>query len=121
MVHIGTTFNIIDNTGVKKILWIGISNSKSKIIKIGDIIVGIVKQSTKSKHFKKSMIIKALVIRIKKPFNLKTGFSYKFKDNAAILVDKYNNPIGTRIFGVVPKYFKENSYFKIITLTNNFI
>nr|QEM01861.1 50S ribosomal protein L14 [Nephromyces sp. ex Molgula occidentalis] len=121
MVQVGTTFNIIDNTGVKKILCIGIINSKSKIIKIGDIIIGVVKQSHKSKFFKKSNIVKALVIRLKIPLNLETGVSYKFEDNSAILIDKYKNPIGTRIFGPVPKYFKDKNYLKIISLTNEFI
>nr|QEM01831.1 50S ribosomal protein L14 [Nephromyces sp. ex Molgula occidentalis] len=121
MVQIGTIFNIIDNTGVKKILCIGILNSKSKVIKIGDIIIGVVKQANKSKYFKKSAIIKALIIRLKIPLNLKTGFSYKFNDNSAILIDKHKNPIGTRIFGPIPKYFKDKNYLKLITLTNEFI
>nr|QEM01600.1 50S ribosomal protein L14 [Nephromyces sp. ex Molgula occidentalis] len=121
MAQIKTIFNIIDNTGVKKILCIGILNSKNKIIKIGDIIIGVIKQTNKNKNFKKATIIKALVIKLKKSLNLKTGFSYKFNENSAIIVDKYNNPIGTRIFGPVPLYFKENSYLKIISITNEFI
>nr|QEM01801.1 50S ribosomal protein L14 [Nephromyces sp. ex Molgula occidentalis] len=121
MIQKGSTFNIIDNTGVKTILCIDILNSKINKIKIEDIIIGVIKNWKKNKLFKKSMIIKALVIRCKRSNIYKTGISYKFKDNAAILIDNNKNPIGTRIFGPIPKIFKEKNYIKIISLVSDFI
>nr|QEM01570.1 50S ribosomal protein L14 [Nephromyces sp. ex Molgula occidentalis] len=121
MIQIGSTFNVVDNTGVKTILCINILNSKSKKIKIENIIIGVVKSCKKSKFFKKSMIVKALVVRSKQSLNLKTGFSYKFDDNAVILIDNNKNPLGTRVFGPIPKIFKEKNYIKIISLASEFI
>nr|QEM01920.1 50S ribosomal protein L14 [Nephromyces sp. ex Molgula occidentalis] len=121
MIQIGSTFNIIDNTGVKTILCIDILKSKINKIKIEDIIIGVVKNWKKNKLFKKSMIIKALVLRWKKSNLFKTGLSYKFNDNAAILIDNNKNPLGTRILGPIPKLFKDKNYIKIISLVSDFI
>nr|QEM01890.1 50S ribosomal protein L14 [Nephromyces sp. ex Molgula occidentalis] len=121
MNKIGSYFNVADNTGVKQILCVGLLKSKKKSIKIGDFLVGIVKNTKNTKHFKKSTIVKAIVIRLKVPLKLKTGWSIKFTDNAVVLVDNNLNPLGTRVFGYVPKILKKKNYFKLISIVKDFI
>nr|QEM01629.1 50S ribosomal protein L14 [Nephromyces sp. ex Molgula occidentalis] len=121
MIQLGSIFNVIDNTGVKKILCINILNSKSTKIKLEDIIIGVIKDTKNNKNFKKSMIVRGLVVRIKLYYNIKTGKSYLFKNNAVILIDNNCNPLGNRILGVIPKIFKEKYYMKISSISSEFI
>nr|QEM01771.1 50S ribosomal protein L14 [Nephromyces sp. ex Molgula occidentalis] len=114
-------FTVIDNTGVKKILWIGVNKSKSKVINFGDIIIGVVKQVTTTSKFKKSQIVKAIVVNLKKSLILNTGISLKFNTNSVILVDNNLNPLGTRILGFIPKLFKIKQLFKITSISCKFI
>nr|QEM01740.1 50S ribosomal protein L14 [Nephromyces sp. ex Molgula occidentalis] len=121
MVKIGSTFNVVDNTGVKKLFWIGSLNSKSNLLKIGDTIIGVVQQVTTTSKFKKAQIVYAIIINLKTPLILKTGFSISFITNSVILIDKNSNPLGTRIFSLIPKLFKLKQFFKITSISCKFI
>nr|QEM01688.1 50S ribosomal protein L14 [Nephromyces sp. ex Molgula occidentalis] len=121
MIQIGSSFNILDNTGVKKILCIGILNSKNINIKLGDLIIGVVKISNKNSLIKKSFIVKAIVINLKKSYFSKNGLIIKFNSNWAILIDNNYNPLGTKVYGILPKYLVIKNYLKLKSLYSELI
>nr|QEM01718.1 50S ribosomal protein L14 [Nephromyces sp. ex Molgula occidentalis] len=120
MSQIGSTFVVADNTGVKTIIWIGLIFSKAHQIKLGNWIIGVITQSV-NKTLKKSNIVKAIVIRLKKTTKFETGLNITFADNAVVLVDHNLNPLGSRILGPLPWILKKNNYLKLISISSEFI
>ena len=120
MTQINTYFNIVDNSGVKKILCIQNLTKKTKKIEIGDLIVGVIKKINNTSKLIYSNIVYGIVIRLKKNINLYKKYNISFNDNSAVLVDKNLNPIGSRIFGTIPKFLKKKKLFKIIFINCRF-
>ena len=87
-----------------------------KFAKIGDTIIGVVKQSTPNMPIKKSDIVRAVIVRTCKPFRRKNGFLIQFDDNAAVIINKDGTPKGTRIFGPVSRELRDFNFMKIISL-----
>lgn len=121
MTKIYTYFNIADNSGVKKILCIQNLTKKTKKIEIGDLIVGIIKKINYTSKLIYSTIVYGVVIRLKKNIKLYKKYNISFNDNAVVLVDKNLNPIGSRIFGTIPKFLKKKNYLKLHSLTVDLI
>lgn len=121
MTHINSYFKIIDNSGIKKILAIRNLTRTTKKIQLGDLIVGVVKEINTISNPLYSYIVYAIVIRLKKNININKKYNLFFNDNSAVLVDKNLNPIGSRIFGSVPKYLKKKNYLKLHSLTLDLI
>ena len=120
MSQINTYFKITDNSGVKKILVIENLTRKTKNIKIGDLVVGIVKEINPLSKTFYSNIVYGVVVRLKKNNNSYKKYNVLFNDNAVVLVDKNLNPIGSRIFGSIPKYLKQKNCLKLHSLTIDF-
>ncbi|BEI31704.1 50S ribosomal protein L14 (chloroplast) [Bryopsis sp. KO-2023] len=117
MIQSQTYLNVADNTGARQIMCIRILNCGArKFAKIGDIIIGVVKQSTPNMPIKKSEIVRAVIVRTCKPFRRKNGFLIQFDDNAAVIVNKEGTPRGTRIFGPVARELRDSDFMKIISL-----
>lgn len=121
MVQKGSLLQIIDNSGVKKILCIGILKNNKKYGLIGDIIIGAAKIVLSTSNIKRSSIVRALIVRVKKTILRKDGTAISFEDNAAILIDKQNNAIGTRIFGPIAQEIREKNFIKIASLAKEII
>ncbi len=121
MAQINSYFYIVDNSGVKKILCIRNLTRKTKQIHLGDVIVGVVKEINAASKLIYSTIVYGVVIRTKKNTKIGKSYALAFNDNAAVLVDKGLNPIGSRIFGSIPKYLKEKNCLKLHSLTVNLI
>lgn len=121
MVQINTYFNIVDNSGVKKILCIRNLTKKTRQVQLGDLIVGVVKEINSRSKLIYSTIVYGVVIRLKKNTNIEKKYNLSFSDNAAVLVDKNLNPIGSRIFGSVSKYLKKKNCLKLHSLTVDLI
>lgn len=117
MVQVNTYFNISDNSGVKKILCIRNLTKKTINIQLGDLIIGVVKEIKSTSKLIYSTIVYGIVIRLKKNINISKQYNLCFNDNAAVLVDKNLNPIGSRIFGSIPKYLKRKNRLKLYSLT----
>lgn len=117
MTQINSYFKITDNSGVKKILVIRNLTRKTKKIRVGDLIVGVVKEINPTSKLLYSDIVYGIVIRIKKNISNQKQYNFSFSDNAAVLVDKNLNPIGSRIFGSVPKYLKKKNCLKLHSIT----
>ena len=116
MIQPQTILNIADNTGAKKILCIRVLGGNKKYANIGDIIIGVVKQSLPRMAVKRSDIVRAVVVRTKKSIRRKNGMLIRFDDNAAVILNSENNPRGTRIFGPIAREIREKSFTKVVSL-----
>jgi large subunit ribosomal protein L14 len=118
-----TYLDIADNTGAKQAMCIKVlkgSSSRGKfkrrVAHIGDIIICAVKKAAPAGEIKKSEIIRCVVVRTKHPTRRPDGSYVRFDSNAAVVIDKDNNPRGTRIFGAVARELREKNFMKIVSL-----
>ena len=116
MIQSQTILNIADNTGARKIMCIKVLGGGRKYAKVGDIIVGVVKNAQPNMSVKRSDIIKAIIVRTRKVIKRKDGMSIRFDDNAAVVINPENNPKGTRIFGPIAREIREKKFSKIVSL-----
>lgn len=117
MIQQETRLKVADNTGAKEILCIRVLGSSNKTFAaIGDVIVATVKEATPNMPVKKSDVVKAVVVRTRKTLKRSDGTSIRFGDNAAVIINKDGNPIGTRVFGPVARELREKNYMKIVSL-----
>jgi large subunit ribosomal protein L14 len=112
-----TRLRVADNTGAREILCIRVAGgSHRRYAGVGDIIVGTVKQAVPHGAVKKGEVVRAVVVRTKKPFGRDDGTYISFDENAAVLIDTGKNPRGTRIFGPVARELRERNFMKIVSL-----
>jgi large subunit ribosomal protein L14 len=121
MIQAQTYLNVADNTGAKKIMCIRILGNNRTSAKVGDIIIGVVKESIPNMMVKRSNVIRAVIVRTKKTIKRKDGMSLRFGDNAAVIINQEKNPKGTRIFGPIAREIREKNFIKIISLANEVI
>ena len=121
MIQPQTCLSIADNTGAKKIMCIRVLGSNRKYARVGDVIIGVVKDALPNMAVKRSAIVRAVVIRTKKTFRRADGMSIRFDDNAAVIINTENNPRGTRVFGPVAREIREKNFTKIILLANEVV
>jgi large subunit ribosomal protein L14 len=116
MIQPQTYLTIADNTGAKNIMCIRVLGSNKKYAKIGDIIIGVVKEATPNMGVKRSDIVRAVVVRTKKSIKRIDGTSIRFDDNAAVIINTEKNPRGTRIFGPIAREIRDKEFTKIVSL-----
>jgi large subunit ribosomal protein L14 len=117
MIQPETRLRVADNTGAREILCIRVrGGSKRRYARVGDVIVGAVKQATPNGSVKKGEVVTAVVVRTKKSFARDDGTYIAFDDNAAVIIDAARNPRGTRIFGPVARELRERNFMKIVSL-----
>ncbi len=117
MIQQESTLRIADNTGARTLLCIRVlGGSKRRYASVGDVIVGTVKTATPQGAVKKGEVVKAVVVRTKKPVGRDDGTTIAFDENAAVLVDPQGNPRGTRIFGPVARELREKNFMRIVSL-----
>ena len=117
MVQQQTILKVADNTGAKEIMCIRcLGGSYRKYARIGDIIVASVKTATPGGVVKKGDVVKAVVVRTKKPTRRADGSYVRFDENAAVIIKEDKTPKGTRIFGPVARELREKDYMKILSL-----
>ena len=108
---------VCDNSGAKEILCIRVlGGTRRRYARVGDVIVATVKSATPQGAVKKGEVVKAVVVRTKKPFSRDDGTLIGFDENAAVLIDAQLNPRGTRIFGPVARELRERNFMKIVSL-----
>lgn len=109
--------DVADNSGAKKVMCIKVpGGSKRKYAGIGDVIVVAVKEAIPNGKVKKGDVAKAVIVRTAKEIRRTDGSYIRFDTNSAVLIDKDNEPIGTRIFGPVAKELRAKKFMKIISL-----
>ena len=117
MIQQQTILKVADNTGAKEIMCIRcLGGSYRKYARIGDIIVASVKTATPGGVVKKGDVVKAVVVRTKKPTRRADGSYVRFDENAAVIIKEDGTPKGTRIFGPVARELREKDYMKILSL-----
>ena len=117
MIQMQSHLFVADNSGARKIQCIKVlGGSKRRFASIGDIIIVSIKDSIPRAKVKKGEIFKAVVVRTKKDFGRADGTTIRFDKNAAVLLDKQEEPIATRIFGPVTKELRTKGQTKIISL-----
>ncbi len=117
MVQQQSILKVADNTGAKEIMCIRcLGGSYRKTAGIGDIIVASVKTATPGGVVKKGDVVKAVIVRTKKPVRRADGSYIRFDENAAVLIKDDKTPRGTRIFGPVARELRDGEYMKILSL-----
>ena len=117
MIQVQTRLAVADNSGAKEILCIRIlGTSYRRYADVGDVIIGVVKDAVPHMTVKRSSIVKAVIVRVRKPIRREDGSYVRFDDNAAVLINDQGNPIGTRVFGPVARELRNKNYMKIISL-----
>ena len=117
MIQVQTELNVADNTGAKRVECIKVlGGSKRRYASIGDTIVIAVKDAIPKGKVKKGTVHKAVVVRVKKGIHRNDGSKVRFDNNAAVLINKQEEPIGTRIFGPVTRELRGKNFMKIISL-----
>lgn len=109
--------NVADNTGARELLVIrAMGGSTRRYAAVGDIVVCAVKGATPGGVVKDGDVVKAVVVRTKRPIRRKDGSYIRFDENAAVIIGDDNNPTGTRIFGPVARELREKKFMRILSL-----
>ena len=117
MIQNESRLRVADNTGAREILCIRVQGGSSRrYAHVGDVITATVKQAIPNGAVKKGEVVKAVVVRTRKQFGLDDGTYIAFDENAAVIIDEANNPLGTRIFGPVARELRDRNFMKIISL-----
>ena len=117
MVQQQSILKVADNTGAREIMCIRcLGGSYRKYAGVGDIIVASVKTAIPGGVVKKGDVVKAVVVRTKKPIRRADGSYVRFDENAAVIIKDDKNPRGTRIFGPVARELREKQFMKIVSL-----
>jgi len=112
MIYPQTILTVADNTGAKKIMCIRVLGGNKKYAKIGDTIIGVVKEAIPNMPIKRSDIVRAIVVRTSKAIRRSDGMYIRFDDNAAVIVNLDSNPRGTRVFGPVAREIRDKNFFE---------
>ena len=108
---------VADNSGARKLMCIRVlGGSQKQSANIGDIIIAVVKDAIPNMPLKKSDIVRAVIVRTCKGLRRENGMTIRFDENAAVVINKENNPRGTRVFGPVARELRDRNFTKIVSL-----
>ncbi len=117
MIQQETRLKVADNTGAREILVIRVlGGSYRRYGYVGDVVVATVKDAIPTATVKKGEVVRAVIVRTAKEYRRPDGSSIRFDDNAAVILDEFGNPKGTRIFGPVARELRDKGFTKIISL-----
>ena len=117
MIRVATRLQVADNSGAKVIECINVPGGTGKrYATIGEIIVASVKQAAPAAQVKKGDVVKAVIVRVAKPYRRADGSYIRFDENAGVILSDASNPRGTRIFGPVARELRERNFTKIVSL-----
>jgi large subunit ribosomal protein L14 len=117
MIQMQTNLDVADNSGARRVMCIKVlGGAKRRYASVGDVIVVSVKEAIPRGRVKKGDVLRAVVVRTSKDIARKDGSTIRFDKNAAVIVNKQSEPIGTRIFGPVPRELRAKNHMKIISL-----
>lgn len=117
MIQEYTKLKVADNSGAKEVRCFKVlGGSRRRYARVGDIVVASVRSAMPGGNVKKKQVVRAVVVRTKKEIRRNDGSYIRFDDNAAVLVNTQNEPVGTRIFGPVARELREKNFMKIVAL-----
>lgn len=117
MLQMESEIPVADNTGARMAEMIGVLGKKNtRCAGVGDIITAHVRESSPTAAVKKGEVVRAVVVRTAAPIRRSDGSILRFDSNAIVIIDKDNNPRGTRIFGPVARELRDKNFMKIVSL-----
>ena len=117
MIQSETMLKVADNSGAKKILCITpLGGGVGKTATVGDVISATVKEAEPESKIPKGKVVRAVIVRTKKEVRRQDGSYIRFDDNAAVIIDRAGEPVGTRVFGPVARELRERKFMKIVSL-----
>ena len=116
MLYLCAKLNVTDNSGAKKVAFIGVIGKKNKTHgNIGDVFTASVKEAIPNSPIKKGSVVRAVIVRTSFPIKRKDGLCIRFDHNACVIIDKDCNPRATRVFGPVARELRDK-FSKILSL-----
>src|SRR5689334_7456511 len=116
MLQIRSILDVADNSGAKRAAAIGVIGRNQRYAGIGDVIKAHIKEAAPDGTVKKGDVVNAVIVRTRKPIRRNDGSYLRFDSNAIVIIDKENNPRGTRIFGPVARELRDKKFMKIMSL-----
>lgn len=117
MIQAETMLKVADNSGAKRILCITpLGGGIGKTASVGDVISATVKEAEPESKIPKGKVVRAVIVRTKKEVRRQDGSYIRFDDNAAVIIDRAGEPVGTRVFGPVARELREKKFMKIVSL-----
>jgi large subunit ribosomal protein L14 len=118
MIQMGTILEVADNSGAKRVACIRLKGGSTagRYAGLGDVVTCSVKEAAPQANVKKGKVVKAVIVRTVKETRRRDGSYIRFDQNAAVLVDDKNEPVGTRVFGPVARELRERKFMKIVSL-----
>ena len=117
MIQMQTNLDVADNSGARRVMCIKVlGGSKRRYATVGDVIVVSIKEAIPRGKVKKGDVMKAVVVRVRKDIRRADGSVIRFDRNAAVLINNQSEPVGTRIFGPVPRDLRAKNHMKTIWL-----
>jgi large subunit ribosomal protein L14 len=117
MIQQQSNLDVADNSGARRVMCIKvIGGSHRKFASVGDVIVVSVKEAIPRGKVKKGEVHRAVIVRTKRDIHRPDGSTIRFDKNAAVIINKQNEPIGTRIFGPVTRELRAKQFMKIVSL-----
>lgn len=117
MIQQESRVKVADNSGAREILCIRVlGGSKRRYARVGDVIVGAVKQAIPAAGVKKGDVVKAVIVRTAKEVRRDDGTYIRFDENACVLINDNKEPRGTRIFGPVARELRDKRFMRIVSL-----
>ncbi len=122
MIQQETRLAVADNTGAKEVMCIKVlGGTRKRTAGLGDVIICSVKEVVPGADVKKKAVVRAVIVRCKKSTRRPDGSYIRFDRNAVVLIDKDNNPRGTRIFGAVARELRDRKFMKIVSLASEVV
>ncbi|WP_022728256.1 50S ribosomal protein L14 [Fodinicurvata sediminis] len=117
MIQMQSNLDVADNSGARRVMCVKVlGGSKRKSAGVGDVIVVSVKEAIPRGRVKKGDVVRAVIVRTANDIRRPDGSVIRFDNNAAVLLNKQNEPIGTRIFGPVTRELRAKKFMKIVSL-----
>ena len=117
MIQMQTNLEVADNSGARRVMCIKVlGGAGRRYASVGEVIVVSVKEAIPRGRVKKGDVLRAVVVRVNQGMKRKDGSLIRFDKNAAVIVNKASEPVGTRIFGPVPRELRAKNHMKIISL-----
>ncbi len=117
MIQQETELEVADNSGAKRVKCIKVlGGTRRRYAKVGDVIVCSVQEVAPNGQIKKGQVVKAVVVRTAYYIIRKDGSKMRFEYNACVLLNDKSEPLGTRIFGSIPREVKDAGYMKIASM-----
>ncbi len=117
MIQMTSVLDVADNSGAKKVFCIKVlGGSRRRYATIGDVIIVSIREAIPGAKVKKGEVARAVIVRVRREIARSDGSFIRFDGNSAVLINKENEPIGTRIFGPVARELRAKRFMKIISL-----